>query len=91
MVLVTIARPIISRALMKRLASQIATRIDRQLQAGRWKHCAIYEDELTRIWPLDEKDRQAKIAQFAKECGYRLAFYQPGLCAIFTPLEKSKD
>jgi hypothetical protein len=74
---------------MKTLAAHIATQIERQLQAGQWKHCAIYEDELQRIWPLNEKDRQVKIGQFAKEYGFRLAFYQPGLCAIFTPAEKA--
>ena len=73
---------------MKTLATHIATQIERQLQAGQWKHCAIYEDELQRLWPLDAKDRQAEIAQFAKEYGFRLVFYQPGLCAIFTPSEK---
>ena len=73
---------------MKTLAAHIATEIERQLKAGVWRHCAVYEDELRRLWPLDLKDRQAKIAQFAKEYGFRLAFYQPGLCAIFTPKEK---
>ena len=47
---------------MKMLASQI----ERELQADEWKHCAVYERELTRLWPLDEPERQAKIAQFAK-------------------------
>jgi hypothetical protein len=54
-------------------------------QAGQWQHCAVYEQELERIWPLSEKDREAKIAQFAKQYGFRLAFYKEGLCAIFTP------
>jgi hypothetical protein len=49
---------------LKRLAAQI----ERQLQTGDWKHCAVYE-ELQRIWPLTEKDREAKIAQFANEYG----------------------
>ena len=76
---------------MEILASHIATQIERQLQAGQWQHCAVYENELQRLWPLDEKDREAKIAQFAKEYGYRLSFYQPGLCAIFTPSENNID
>jgi hypothetical protein len=42
-----------------------------------------YEDELQRIWPLDEKNRKAKIAAFAKEHGFHLTIYEPGLCAIF--------
>ena len=70
---------------MKTLASHIATEIERQLQAGQWQHCAVYENELQRIWPLNEKDREAKLAQFAKDFGFRLVFYKEGLCAIFTP------
>ena len=64
---------------MKMLASQI----ERELQAGGWTHCAIYEDELIRVWPLDEPEREAKIAQFANQYGFRLRFYRRGLCAIF--------
>jgi len=74
---------------MRTLAANIAFEIKRQLQAGRWQHCAVYETELQRIWPLDEKDREAKIAQFAKEYGFCLRFYQEGLCAIFTPGESN--
>jgi hypothetical protein len=47
---------------------------------GAWEHCAIYEKDLERIWPLNEKDREAKIAQFAKKYGFRLRFYSKG-CA----------
>ena len=64
---------------MKMLASQI----ERELQAGGWKHCAIYEHELIRVWPLDEPERETKIAKFAKEYGFRLRFYRMGMCAIF--------
>jgi hypothetical protein len=31
-----------------------------RLQAGKYGHCAVYEDELQRIWPIDKsksKDR----------------------------------
>jgi hypothetical protein len=38
---------------------------------------------LERIWPLNEENRKAKIAQFAKEYGFHLSFYKQGLCAIF--------
>jgi hypothetical protein len=58
----------------------LAREIERQMH-GQWKHCAIYEKDLQR--PLDQKDRKAKIAQFAKEYGFRLRFYGKGLCAIF--------
>ena len=63
----------------------LAARIKRQLllDTGKWGHCAIYENELQRIWPLNEENRKRKIEQFAKEYGLRLSFYRPGLCAIF--------
>jgi hypothetical protein len=63
----------------------LVKRIERALEVKTEKdeHCAIYEDELQRIWPLDEKHRKVKIAQFAKEHGFHLSFYKQGLCAIF--------
>jgi len=61
----------------------LANRIERQLQIGVWTHCAVYEDELKRLWPLHQQDREAKIGQFAKEYGFRMRFYRKGLCAIF--------
>ena len=66
---------------MKILARLI--RRELRLQAGKYGHCAIYEDELQRVWPITEENRKAKIAQFAEEHGYRLAYYKQGLCAIF--------
>ena len=66
----------------------LASRIERELAGGTWRHYAIYEEELQRIWPLNEKDREKKIAQFATEHGFRLRFYKHGLCAIF---EKSRQ
>jgi len=54
-----------------------------QLEPGKYGHCAIYEHELQRIWPINEENRKAKIEQFAKEQGFRLAYYKQGLCAIF--------
>jgi hypothetical protein len=61
----------------------LADRIKRRLQAGERQHYAAYEDELQRIWPLDEKGRKAKIAQFAKGHGFCLSYYKQGVCAIF--------
>jgi hypothetical protein len=66
---------------MKILARLIRREI--RLQAGKYGHCAVYEDELQRVWPLDEKNRRAKIEQFGNENGFRLVYYKPGLCAIF--------
>lgn len=47
------------------------------------KHCAIYEEELSRVWPQDGKRREAQIARFAQEYGLRLRYYRDGFCAIF--------
>ena len=54
-----------------------------QLKASNLGHCAVYEKELQRVWPITEKNRKAKIEQFAREHGFRLAYYKQGLCAIF--------
>jgi hypothetical protein len=61
----------------------LAQRIKAELQQGTWNHCAVYENELQRLWPLDAKEREANIAEFAKTYGFRLRFYQKGRCAIF--------
>jgi len=61
----------------------LAKKIERQLQIGEDKHCAVYEDELKRLWPLHDRERKAKIERFAKYHGFHLRFYEKGLCAIF--------
>ena len=61
----------------------LAAQIERELQAGGWNDCAVYEHDLIRGWPLDEPEREAKIAKFANEYGFRLRFYRMGMCAIF--------
>ena len=58
-----------------------------QLEASDLGHCAVYEKELQRIWPITEENRNAKIAEFANKHGFRLAYYKQGHCAIF--LEES--
>jgi hypothetical protein len=47
------------------------------------EHCAVYEEELSRVWPDDGNQREPKVARFAKTNGFRLRFYRDGLCAIF--------
>jgi hypothetical protein len=47
------------------------------------KHCAIYEPELTGVWPINGKSREAQVALFAQQNGWRLRFYKEGFCAIF--------
>jgi len=41
----------------------LATRIAKELKNA--KHCAVYEPELTRVWP-DGQNRDAQITSFAK-------------------------
>lgn len=66
---------------MEILAGHIKRELETQIE--KLGHCAIYEEELERIWPLDEEDRERKIAQFARDYGFHLSFYSHGLCAIF--------
>jgi len=69
---------------MKTLAKQIERELrEMEKETARIGHCAIYEDKLQRIWPLNSENRKTKIAQFAKEYGFKLSFYKEGLCAIF--------
>ena len=63
------------------MMSTLSTQIQRQLDCG--KQSTVYEFELIRTWPLNEKDREAKIAAFATEHGFRLQYYRMGWCAIF--------
>jgi hypothetical protein len=59
----------------------LAAQIHRQLESG--ERCTVYEFELIRVRPLNEKDREAKVAAFATEHGFRLQYYRIGWCAIF--------
>jgi hypothetical protein len=61
---------------METLAKKIEERMH-----GDWS--MIRDEDLERIWPINEEDREEKIAQFAKKYGLRLRFYEKGLCAIF--------
>ena len=66
---------------MKILAGEIKCELETQTQ--KIGHCVIYEEELQRIWPLDDEDRERKIAQFARDYGFHLNFYKHGLGATF--------
>jgi hypothetical protein len=72
-----------------RTLTVLAAQIQRQLEYG--EQCFVYEFELIRIWPLNEKDRQLKIARFAEEHGFCLRFHRMGWCAVFDRLNKEKD
>ncbi|HEY6185899.1 MAG TPA: hypothetical protein VIW67_26895 [Terriglobales bacterium] len=47
------------------------------------RHCAVYEPELSRMWPRDGGAREEEVARFAKQHGWRLRVYKEGFCAIF--------
>ena len=66
---------------MKILAKLVRRQL--QLEPNDLGHCAVYEKELQRVCPITEKNRKAKIEQFAKEHGFQFAYYKQGLCAIF--------
>jgi hypothetical protein len=59
----------------------LASRIAKELQNA--KHCAVYEPDLSRVFPGDGRQREPQIASFAKMHGWRLRYYKDGLCAIF--------
>jgi hypothetical protein len=61
---------------METLAKQIEERMH-----GDWS--MIRDEDLERFWPINEEDREEKIAQFAKRYGFRLRVYLKGICAIF--------
>ncbi len=74
----------------------LAHRIKRELNLGESTQCAVYEDELKRLWPLNHKERKPQragskdSAQFAEEYGFRLRFYRKGLRAIFDKWPRPK-
>jgi hypothetical protein len=66
---------------MKTLAKRIRRELERE--APKISRSVIYEDELQRLWPIDDENRKQKIAHFANANGFKLIFYKQGLCAIF--------
>jgi hypothetical protein len=69
---------------------KLLRQIKRELKTA--KHCAVYDEELSRVWPHDGNQRESKVARFAEDNGLRLRFYRDGLCAIFDkePDERSE-
>jgi len=59
----------------------LASRIAKQLKKA--KHCALYEPDLSRVWPDDGRQREPQMASFAKTHGWRLRYYKDRFCAIF--------
>jgi hypothetical protein len=61
--------------------AKLLRQIKRELKTA--KHCAIYVEELSRVWPDDGKQREPKVARFGEDHSFRLRFYRDGLCASF--------
>ena len=74
---------------MKILAGLIKRQL--RLEPNDLGHCAVYENELQRVWPIAEGNRKAKIAEFAKEHEFQLVYYKQGLCAIFVENSTGRD
>ena len=53
--------------------------------------CAIYEPELSRVWPRGGVQRQEQIEKFAKKHGWRLGHYKEDFVAIFVKEPPSKQ
>ena len=68
---------------------KLLRQIQRELKTA--KHCAIYEKELSRVWPDDGNQRETQIARFAEEHAFRLRFYRDGLCAIFDKAPRKRS
>jgi hypothetical protein len=62
---------------MEILARQIAKELRKAC------HYALYESELSRTWLGHGISREAEVAVFAEQHGWRLRFYKDGFCAIF--------
>ena len=50
---------------MKRLAKKIIR--DLETETASIGHCAVYDSDLQRLWPLDVVNRKQKIVQFANQ------------------------
>jgi hypothetical protein len=48
------------------------------------KHCAVYNEELHRVWPQHGRQRETEIARFASDHASRLRYYRDHFCASST-------
>jgi hypothetical protein len=74
---------------MKMLAKQIERELE--TETAKIGHCAIYEDELQRSWPLNMENRKAKIEQFAKEHGFKLSSTKRGCAPSLKKTHRAND
>ena len=66
---------------------RLAIAIEKQLAEA--PHCAIYEPELSRVWPEDIPNRERAIRIFAEEHSWRVRYYKDGFLVIFDKLNSS--
>jgi len=66
---------------LRTLLDALADHILKELQSA--NYCAVYEEQLKPLWPINDQDREKNIQSFAKERGLRLRFYLKGQCAVF--------
>lgn len=67
---------------------KLAGTISKELETA--KHCAVYQQELIRVWPKNGRTREKAVMQFAQNNGWRLRFYADGFVAIFDKEPVSK-
>jgi Sigma-70, region 4 len=65
----------------------LASRIEHQLKAS--NYCTVYERELSRVWPMSDKDRERKIDAFALAHRLQVVFHKAGLYTIFVRYRRS--
>jgi len=51
---------------------KLLRQVERELKKA--KHCAIYGEELNRVWPDDGNQRESKIARFSEDHGFACGF-----------------
>jgi|Kansoi400Nextera_1026152.scaffolds.fasta_scaffold15234_1 hypothetical protein len=61
---------------------KLVRRIKKERQPA--KHCAVYKDELNRVWPFDGKRRESEIGRFAQDHGWRLRYYHDVFAQFLT-------
>jgi len=70
---------------MDRLAETIRKRLSFR------KSCTVFESELSRVWPYDDKARQQRhtlIKAFAKAHGWSATILDPGIRVTFRKLKE---
>jgi hypothetical protein len=57
------------------------------------KSCTVFENELSRVWPCQDKERQqrhALIKAFAKSHGWSATILDPGIRVTFRKLKEGE-